>query len=256
MAVPALSPRVALASAPRGVRILRVLVVALALVLAAAPAWAQPTSVTVSAPVTDATGATFTITWSGGGSFAWSAGFSDGAAWVSRTGTSGSPAAVTMPYASSGAAVTGFICVGPAAAPACAALPVPAKPAGPPPASSTRFLDYTEPRLNAATPLSGTCTTPDIQPCGQPLTDLATMRLYYSLNGAPEIMVPFAASGPAGGAVKTQAITVAATQGTITYAITAVDSSGNETPRSAGVPLTFGNTKPLPAGPGTLQLTR
>jgi hypothetical protein len=225
-----------IASLPRVVRAgaLAVLLI-LAMVSVAA---AQPASLAVSPPVTDATGATFTVTWPGGGMYNWVAGYGDGT--VSRQGVSSSPAAVNLPYHPSGAAMVGYVCV----STACAGLPVPAKPVAPPPpppATTTHQLGYTEPATNAD---------------GTPLTDLAQVCAYWRIDAGAETRTCYPAATLTGGTDRTQALTVAATSGTIAVAYAAVDLVGNEGVRTATVSKTIGGTKPLPAGAGSLTITR
>jgi hypothetical protein len=84
---------------------------------------------------------------------------------------------------------------------------------------------------------------------------LATLQLAYRINGGAEQLVTFPASGPAGGQARTQSFTVAASSGTLTGELWAVDTSGNPGLRVTVPPFTFG-TKPLPAGGGTLTITK
>jgi hypothetical protein len=225
--------------------------------LSVAPVHAQPAGLTVSAPVTDATGATFTLTW-GGGAFPWSAGYSDGSS--SQTGTGASPTTFRLPYHASGAAAPGWTCVGPSATPACAGITVPAKPVTPPqpPVTSTHVLEYDEPSTNACLQalLCPTCTPPAIT-CytggtvcagctivAAPLNDLATIRAYWRIDGGAEQVTTYPASGLMGGQHRVQSLTVPATSGTLTVAYAAVDLVGNEGARSVTVSKTIGAAVP------------
>jgi hypothetical protein len=190
---------------------------------------AQPASLTVAAPVATATGADFLVTWPGGGSYAWSAAYSDGTG--GQQATSSSPLTLRMPYHVSNAAAPGWICV----STSCSGFTVPAKPTAPP-ASSVRTLIYVEPSTNVD---------------GTPLNDLRGYRLYYSIDGGPEQMVEFPASSPQGGASRSAPFTVAAAQGTLTGFAAVVDLGGVESARTGPiVPLVFG-TVGVPGTPST-----
>lgn len=191
-----------------------------------APASAQ---ITISAPTLDATGATYTMTWPGG-SAAWAGGYSDGTSF--QSGTQAPPLAFRLPYHPSGAAPAWFCGAG-----SCDAFTVPAKPV----ASSTHTVEYREPSTNAD---------------ATPLADLASIRAYWRLDNGAEQVTIFPVSGPTGGAQRQASLVVPAISGTLTVAVTAVDTSGNESARSTPASKVIGGGKPLPAGAGTLNLTR
>lgn len=206
----------------------------LLMLLLAGPALAQPSSLTISAPLLGASGVTFTVTWPEAGAFPWQAGYNDGP--VVQQGTNASPLTLPMVYHADGAAAAGWICF----TSACAPFTVPAKPVAPPVSTTLTVLDG-EPGTNAD---------------GTPLTDLAVYKLYYRIDAGPELSVVFPASRPSGGQAVNHALVVPVVSGTITLASTAIDTSGNESVRSPTSTRTIGSTKPLPAGSGTLQLTR
>jgi len=103
---------------------------------------AAPLNLSVTAPVTDASGATFTVAWagvSGATSYRYSAAFSDGTAAQQGTVSGLLSFQLRMPYHVSGAASGGFVCVrsvnatGQSADQSCLTLTVPARPAAPAP---------------------------------------------------------------------------------------------------------------------------
>lgn len=107
---------------------------------------AAPTGTTVSSPVPDALGVTYTVTWSpalGAVGYGYTAAFNDGTA--SQQGTiAASPLALRMPYHTSRLASNGFVCVRSvgstgllSADAACASVLVPAPPVVVPPPTGT-----------------------------------------------------------------------------------------------------------------------
>ena len=85
-----------------------------------------------------------------------------------------------MPYHASGAATTGWTCV----LTSCAPVPVPTKPAAPPPGTTTHTLEYREPGTNVD---------------GTPLIDLAEVRAYWRVDAGPETLMVYPATALTGG---------------------------------------------------------
>jgi len=243
------SKALALAGAPGLVRLLCVLVIG----LVAAPAWAQPIVATPSA---------VTFTWIvgqplppsqivnvGAGTTTWTT--QDTNLWADATGGFWANGVSTYPANAQDFRLqpsNGMLVLKPGTytervtvtrGGSTVTVPVTATvlASGP---SSTRTLEYREPTVNTD---------------GSALADLDSMRLYWSLNGGPERMETFPASGPTGGAQRTQTFTVPAAQGTITGALVAVDRAGNEGARVASAPLVFGGGGGAPAK-GTITTIR
>jgi hypothetical protein len=214
---------------------MRVASAGLAALLVAGPAWAQPDTIppptpkglTVSAPRLQASGMVFTVTWESGPDqpgnapvplYRWSAGFNDGSAPVQ--GSVASPVLVlTMPYHASGTATSGFVCVlsedaagNVSPGVTCTNLAIPAKP------SLTLKVEIREPTTKAD---------------GTPLKALARIRVYWRIDDGPESVVNYPVSSPKGGELRQLLLTVPATSGTLSVTITAVDTAGNESNRSA-----------------------
>lgn len=218
----------------------------LAFLLVASPAAAQPDgtppprpgALTVEPPALEQAGAVFKVTWEAVLDppanlpvpvYRWSAGFVDGTA-ATQGAVAGTVLMVRMPYHDRGAA-PGFVCVLAEDAAAnvsvgvtCASLAVPARPA------TTHIIDYQEPTTSAD---------------GTPLEDLRSIRLYWKVDDGPETMVTLPASSTKGGILRRFELTVPALSGTLSVSVSAVDVSGNESPRSAPVTKVFG-----PAGSG------
>jgi hypothetical protein len=216
---------------------MRAVLIGLALLLVAASAAAQPdtippptpTALAVGAPALQPTAAVFKVTWEAAldppgnrpvPTYRWSAGFSDGSGRL-QGAVAGPVLMLSMPYHASGAA-SGFVCVlaedaarNVSPGVACATLAIPAKPA---PATTAHTIECREPTTNAD---------------GTPLKDLASIRLYWRVDGGPESAVTYPASSLTGGAVRLLRLTVPATSGTLSVTVTAVDVSGNESARSA-----------------------
>jgi hypothetical protein len=211
--------------------------IGLALLLMAAPAAAQrntappppPGPLTVGVPVLEPTAALFKVTWEAVLDapvnlpvpiYRWTAGFNDGSGPI-QGAVAGAVLTLRMPYHTSGA-TSGFVCVvaqdaasNVSTSATCATLAIPAKPA---PATTTHAIDYQEPTTNAD---------------GTPLQDLASMRLYWRIDDGPETVVTLPVSSPKGGVLRRFSLTVPATSGTLSVAVTAVDLVGNESARSA-----------------------
>ncbi|HYM58158.1 MAG TPA: hypothetical protein VES79_09350 [Solirubrobacteraceae bacterium] len=183
------------------------------------------------------TGALFKVTWeavldppanSPVPLYRWTAGFSDGSGAI-QGAVAGPLLTLRMPYHASGATSAGFVCVNAEDAAGnvgtgvtCARLAVPAKPA---PATTTHAVDYQEPTTKAD---------------GTPLQDLASIRLYWRVDGGPETVVMLPVSSPKGGVLRRFSLTVPATSGTLSVTVTAVDASGKESARSTPVTKTIG----------------
>jgi hypothetical protein len=186
-----------------------------------------PTALMVSAPKLQAAGMVFTVTWKSEPDqpgnvpvplYRWSAGFNDGSGPLQ--GSVAAPVLMlTMPYHTSGAATTGFVCVlsedaagnlSPGVT--CTNLAIPAKP------SLTLKVEIREPTTKAD---------------GTPLKALARIRVYWRIDDGPESVVNYPVSSPTGGELRQLLLTVPATPGTLSVTITAVDTAGNESSRSA-----------------------
>jgi len=149
-----------------------------------------------------------------------------------------SPVTGAMSYHASGAAAPGWVCVkatasGVSLEGACNGYTVPARPTTPP-ASTTLFISYLEPAKN----LDGT-----------PLTDLGTIRAYWSVDGSPEAMSSYPASSLTGGMTMTQSLPIPYTSGTVSVQVSAVDISGSESTRTPTI------TKPLGGAPNKGTIT-
>jgi len=186
-----------------------------------------PTALTVSAPRLQAAGMVFTVTWEAAPDqpgnvpiplYRWSAGFNDGSGPLQGS-VAGPTLMLTMPYHASGTATAGFVCVlsedaagnlSPGVA--CTNLAIPAKP------SLTLKVEIREPTTKAD---------------GTPLEALARIRVYWRIDDGPESVVNYPVSSPKGGELRQLLLTVPATSGTLSVTITAVDTAGNESNRSA-----------------------
>jgi hypothetical protein len=213
---------------------MRAVLIGLALSLAAAPVSAQPDitpppppgPLTVDRPAAQSTGVTFKVSWEAvldppanlpSPVYRWTAGFNDGSGAVQGAVTS-PVLMLRLPYHASGAS-SGFVCVlaedaagNVSLGATCAGLAIPARP------TTTHTIDYQEPTTKAD---------------GTPLQGLAAMRLYWRVDDGPETVVTLPASSPAGGLGRRFVLTVPATSGTLSIALTAVDVSGNESARTA-----------------------
>ena len=183
-----------------------------------------------------ATSVPMTITWTpapGATTHVVDGGYNDDTGYF-NVGSVGSPVSRPMLYHTSGAAAPGWVCVkatvnGASLEVACNGFTAPAKPTGPP-TSSLRTATYKEPVM----------------------TNLASIRLYYTLNGVAQPTVTFPVSGPTGGATRTQTFTVAADQGTIVAYTTAVTTAGSESGPSNTSTLVFQKPVPIAPSPGTV----
>jgi hypothetical protein len=223
---------------------MNVVLVGLVILLMAAPAAAQrdtappppPAALKVGAPALEATDALFRVTWEAVLDppanvpvpiFRWNAGFNDGSGPI-QGAVEGTTLMLRMPYRESGQAA-GFVCVraedaagNVSAAVTCATLAIPAKPA---PKTTTHTVDYQEPTTKAD---------------GTPLEGLRSIRLYWRVDDGPETVVSLPASSIKGGLPRRFRLTVPATSGTLSVSVTAVDTSGNESARSAPATKTIG----------------
>ena len=188
-----------------------------------------PSALTVGAPALQLTAVVFKVTWDAvldpPGNLAvpiyrWSAGFNDGSSPL-QGAVAGPVLMLSMPYHASGA-TSGFVCVlaedaagNVSPGVTCATFAIPAKPVPP---TTAHTIEFREPTANAD---------------GTPLKDLASIRLYWRVDGGPESVATYPASSPTGGAVRQLRLTVPATSGTLSVAVTVVDVSGNESARSA-----------------------
>lgn len=228
---------------------MRAVVIGLALLFLAAAATAQPDTapppapgpLTVGPPALQPEGALFEVTWetvldppsnAPAPVYRWTAGFNDGSGPL-QGAVAGTALTVRMPYHQSGA-TSGFVCVlaedragNTSPGVTCATLAVPAKPVPP---TTTHVIDYPEPTTNAD---------------GTPLGDLASIRLYWWVDDGPETVVTLPVSSSKGGLVRRFELTIQATRGTLSVAVSAVDASGNESARSGVV------TKTIVPPPGT-----
>ena len=189
----------------------------------------SPAPLKVGAPVLEAAGAVFNVTWEAvldpPGNlpvpiYRWTAGFNDGGGPTQGT-VAGTALTLRMPYRESGQA-TGFVCVlaedaagNVSPAVTCATLVIPAKLA---PKTTTHTIDYEEPTTKAD---------------GTPLQGLASIRLYWRIDDGPESVVTLPASSIKGGLARRYLLTVPATSGTLSVSVSAVDASGHESVRSA-----------------------
>jgi hypothetical protein len=223
---------------------MRAVVTVLAFLLVVSPAAAQPDgtppppprALTVDAPALEATGALFKVSWETvldppGNQpvpvYRWTAGFNDGTA-PTQGAVAGTVLMLRMPYHAGGAR-PGFVCVMSEDAAAnvsvsvtCANVAIPARP------SSKHTIDYLEPTATAD---------------GKPIDDLAAIRLYWKIDDGAETMVTLPASSPKGGILRRFELTVPALSGTLSVTVSAIDTSGNESPRSAPVTKVFGPDK-------------
>jgi hypothetical protein len=221
---------------------MRAMCVALALLFAAVPATAQPDtqpppavrSLTVGTAVPQPTGALFKVTWETvldppasvpAPVYRWTAGFNDGTEPL-QGAVADTVLMLRLPYHASGA-TSGFVCVlaqdgagnvSPSAT--CAALAIPATP------TTTHKIDYSEPTTNAA---------------GEPLGGggLASIRLYWRVDDGPETVVTLPVSSPKGGLRRRFLLTIPATSGTLSITLTAVNTGGKESARTAPMTKTI-----------------
>ena len=152
-------------------------------------------------------------------------------------------ATIVLPY-SAPAAITAWGCIAAVDASGagegqCFPIPIAAATAPPPPpppptATTTHTLDYREPTTAAN---------------GTPLTNLASIRAYWRIGTGPETVVTYPASGPTGGATRTQSLTVTATSGTLIVTGAAVNTNGAEGARSAPVSKVIGAVPPATGTP-------
>jgi hypothetical protein len=189
----------------------------------------SPTGLAVAPPTLQEAGVLFRVTWNAAldppGNqpvpiYRWSAGFNDGTGPVQ--GAVATPLLMlALPYHAKGA-TSGFVCVlaedaagniSPAVT--CATLAVPAKP---PPPSTTHTIELQEPSVNAD---------------GTALKDLASIRIYWRVDNGPESVTTYPVSSPTGGQARRLELTVPAIRGTLSISVTAVDTAGNESGRSA-----------------------
>ena len=219
---------------------MRAVLIGLTVLLMAATAGAQPDTMpppppgtlNVSVPTLQPTGALFKVTWeavldppanSPVPVYRWTAGFNDGSEAVSGA-VAGTVLMLRLPYHPAGAR-PGFVCVlavdaagNVSVGVACATLAVPAKP------STTHTVEYREPTTKAD---------------GKPLQGLASIRLYWRVDGGPETAVSLPVSSPKGGVLREYKLTVPATSGTLSVTLSAVDASGNESARTAPITKTI-----------------
>jgi hypothetical protein len=182
------------------------------------PAAGQPT---IGTPTLGSTTATFPTTWTASidqpsntpvPTYNWSAGYNDGAYSTSGTTTTASLSLV-MPYAASGAATSGYLCVvavdasGNAAPSSCNGVSIPANP-------------DTSAKLTAA------WTAPTQNTDGSALTDLTSYRVYYGRGTANPCRMTTLITVPA--PTTSVPLTGLANGVQYTATITAINSAGQE----------------------------
>ena len=202
----------------------------------------SPTGLAVAPPTLQAGGVVFKVTWNAAldppGNqpvpvYRWSAGFSDGTGAV-QGAVATTSLMLSLPYHARGA-TSGFVCIlsqdaagniSPAVS--CATLAIPAKAAPP---STSHTIELQEPSTSAN---------------GTALKNLAFIRVYWRVDNGPESVTTYPVSSPTGGQPRRLQLTVPATSGTLSVQLTAVDTAGNESARSATATKIIAPTTPRP----------